>query len=47
MSMIGNDIVEQYAVRKGIVLRGDKIDSEVWPQLLVDKQPLPQFFKID
>jgi hypothetical protein len=45
MSMISNDMVEQYANRKGIVLRGDKVESEHWHQLLVDKQPLPQNFQ--
>lgn len=45
MSLISNDVVERYAERKGIVLRGEKIDSETWHQLLVDNKPLPQSFQ--
>lgn len=45
MSLINNDMVEQYAHNRGIVLRGDRIDSELWHQLLVEKKPIPQNFK--
>lgn len=45
MSLVNNDMVEQYAHNRGIVLRGDRIDSELWHQLLVEKKPIPQNFK--
>lgn len=45
MSLISNDVVERYAEARGIVLRGDKIDSELWIQLLNKKKPIPKNFQ--
>lgn len=38
-------MIERYAARKCIVLRGDKIDSEHWHQLLIENKPIPKNFQ--